>query len=318
MRGALVIGIDHYEHMDPLSGCAYDAEEVERVLASNGDGSRNFDVAVLTSTGPTSAITRTELRDNIRLLFESDDLETAVLYFAGHGALETLGGYLLASDSRSEDDGVSLLQVVKLANESPARHKVIVLDSCFSGSAGANPYSPQRAELGDGTTILAASSAKQGSEQPFGAGVFTSLFVHAMEGAAANLLGEISPGSVYAHIDQSLGWWAQRPVLKTNVKSFVCLRKVRPAVERDDLRAIREFFPSEGYMFPLDPCYEPEGPCPDPDKNRKFAILQKLNRVNLVVPVDAPHMWHAAMWSTGCRLTALGEHYRRLVGQRRI
>ena len=47
--------------------------------------------------------------------------------------------------------------------------------------------------------------------------------------------------------------------------------------------------------------------------NAIFAILQKYNRVNLVVPVDAPHMWDAAVESKTCTLTALGEHYRRLV-----
>jgi hypothetical protein len=31
------------------------------------------------------------------------------------------------------------------------------------------------------------------------------------------------------------------------------------------------------------------------------------------VPVDAPHMYHAAMGGKGCKLTVLGEHYRRLV-----
>ena len=41
-----------------------------------------------------------------------------------------------------------------------------------------------------------------------GAGVFTTLFVDALGGAAANLIGDVTPGSVYAHIDQSLGPWA--------------------------------------------------------------------------------------------------------------
>lgn len=40
-----------------------------------------------------------------------------------------------------------------------------------------------------------------------------------------------------------------------------------------------------------------------------------MNRVNLVVPVDAPHMYHAAMESKACKLTVLGEHYRRLVSR---
>ncbi|MEH6562976.1 MAG: caspase family protein, partial [Marinobacter sp.] len=83
--------------------------------------------------------------------------------------------------------------------------------------------------------------------------------------------------------------------------------------------------PSPGHEFKLDPSFEPEMkgrsegmPDPDPENTRTFAILQKFNRVNLVVPVDAPHMWNAAMEGKGCRLTVLGEHYRRLVEKGRI
>ena len=53
----------------------------------------------------------------------------------------------------------------------------------------------------------------------------------------------------------------------------------------------------------------------DPDKNAVFAILQKYNRVNLLMPIGAPHMWNAAMDSKTVKLTALGEHYRRLVAK---
>ena len=49
-----------------------------------------------------------------------------------------------------------------------------------------------------------------------------------------------------------------------------------------------------------------------------FAILQKYNRLNLLVPVNAKHMWNAAMESKSCKLTALGEHYRKLVSKNRI
>ncbi len=47
-------------------------------------------------------------------------------------------------------------------------------------------------------------------------------------------------------------------------------------------------------------------------------VLQNLVKVNLVRPVDAPHMWHAAMWSRGCELTVLGQHYWNLVKQNLI
>jgi hypothetical protein len=178
-------------------------------------------------------------------------------------------------------------------------------------------------ELADGVTILTASTAEQYATEENGSGVFTSLLVDALNGSAANLVGAVTPGSVYAHIDQSLGPWAQRPVFKTNVKRFVSLRKTVPPLELGHLRRIAEFFPEPGYEFPLDPTYEPRRTeaeiaaadyiPPVPEHTATFAILQKYNRVNLVVPVDAPHMWDAAVESKACTLTALGEHYRRLV-----
>ena len=51
---------------------------------------------------------------------------------------------------------------------------------------------------------------------------------------------------------------------------------------------------------------------------KKFAILQKYNRLGLLVPINAPHMWNAAMENKSCKLTALGEHYRRLAAKGRI
>ena len=98
------------------------------------------------------------------------------------------------------------------------------------------------------------------------------------------------------------------------------LRRTQPFLSLAELRRLTEFFPQPGFKFELDPSYEPEREDPnskvvppDTENTQKFAILQKYNRVNLVVPVDAPHMYHAAMHSTGCKLTVLGEHYRRLV-----
>lgn len=128
---------------------------------------------------------------------------------------------------------------------------------------------------------------------------------------------------MYAHIDQSLGPWAQRPVFKTNVKTFVSLRRAAPPIALADLQAISTHFPHAGFSFRLDPTFEPERPeeqrknpqfpAPDPEKNAVFATLQRYSRVNLVRPVGAPHMWHAAMQSKSCELTVLGEHYRKLV-----
>lgn len=325
MRKALIVGIDYYDHISNLYGCVNDAHAVKAMLDRHADGSINFDTRLIAGIGPADILERHELRTAIKELFDGDG-EVALLFFAGHGHIEATGGYLCAGDCRTGDDGVALSDIMLWANESRFQNRVIILDSCHSGIAGNPPNHAQMAELRDGVTILTASTAEQYASEENGAGVFTSLLVDALGGAASNLVGEVSPGGVYAHVDQSLGSWAQRPVFKTNVKRFVSLRKVTPPLALADLRRISEFFPTAGHHYQLDPSYEPERPAvpdprvppPDPDKNAVFVILQKYNRVNLLVPEDAPHMWHAAMESKTLRLTALGEHYRRLAASGRI
>ena len=325
MRKALVVGIDFYAKVSSLFGCINDAHSVKTVLERNSDGTVNFAVKLLCSTSATDAIRRSDLKDRVRELF-SDDSEIALFYFAGHGHIEVTGGYLCASDCQTGDDGLSLSEVLILANNSKARNKVIILDNCHSGIAGTHSFTPQAAELSEGLTILTASTAEQYAAEKDASGVFTTLFVDALSGAAGNLVGDVTPGSVYAHIDQSLGPWEQRPVFKTNVKSFVSLRKVQPPITLAELQQIVDFFPTPGFDFRLDPSFEPERqeqtpaniPSPNPEHTRIFAILQKYNRVNLVVPVDAPHMWHAAIGNKSCKLTVLGEHYRRLVERKLI
>jgi hypothetical protein len=324
MRKALVVGIDYYPPMDHLHGCVNDAHSVKAVLERHGDGSVNFGMLTLTGTGPTETISKIELKDSIEALF-ADDHEIALFYFAGHGHIESTGGYLLACDSRRGDEGVALGDVLTYASKSPAKNKIIVLDSCHSGIAGAPPIATNIAILSEGMTILTASTKEQYASEENGSGVFTSLFVDALAGPAANLVGDITPGSVYAHIDQALGPWQQRPVFKTNVKNFVSLRKVQPPIPLAELQRIIEFFPTRGAEFSLNPSFEPEMKgrdpgmvAPDPENTRKFAILQRYAKLNLVAPVNAPHMWHAAMQSKSCKLTAVGEHWRSLVERRLI
>lgn len=314
-RKALIVGIDHYSHIGDLTGCVNDALAVKGMLDRHADGSVNFaQPRVMLGTGPATAVSRSDLKEAVRQLF-ADANEVALLYFAGHGYLEATGGYLCASDCRTGDDGLPLSDIMTLANQSQALNKVIILDSCHSGALGEHALNAQVTEITDGVTILTASTKQQLAQEENGGGVFTSLLVDALRGAAADLMGRVTPGSIYAHIDQSLGTWSQRPVFKTNVTRFVSLRQVVPPLPPADLRRIAEFFPTPGYEYQLAPSYEPTHAAADPAHNAVFAILQKYNRVNLLVPVDAPHMWHAAVESKAAKLTATGEHYRRLVAE---
>ncbi len=323
MKKALVVGINHYPKVGHLHGCVNDAYAVSQVLMRHMDGQLNFDVKQVTALDHQSAVTRKQLKDDIVALF-ADDSEVALLYFAGHGHVEDVGGYLVTSECEDGDDGLPLEEVLNIANDSKAKNKILILDSCHSGAAGTPKSLGDKALLSEGMTILTASSKDQYAQEANGSGVFTSLLVDALNGGAANLLGEITPGSIYAHIDQSLGAWEQRPIFKTNVRAFTSLRKVSPPIQLGDLKQITTLFQTPGSDFPLDPSFEPQPPAPnhgiapDPENNRKFAILQKLNRLNLVKPVGEEHMYFAAMHSKPCRLTVLGKHYWNLISKGRI
>lgn len=319
-RRALIVGIDYYRQQSVLTGCVQDANSVANVLRRDEAGNtKNFDCLVLTAGDEKSAIDFRTLRRHIDELFKYDG-EAVLFYFAGHGHIDSADSYLVPSDSESGDDGLSLTSILTLAHKCKARNKIIVLDSCYSGAAASDMLRPDSSIIGDGMTLLTASTADQYASENGDGGLFTHLFVDALEGAAADLIGRITPGGVYAHIDQSLGDWEQRPVFKTNIKRFFSLRNVKPKLSVEQLLRLTEFFPEPNTKFPLDPTYEPEMkgrdegmPAPIPAHTEKFGLLQKFNRHGLVIPVEVEHMWNAAMQSTSCELTALGRHYRRLV-----
>lgn len=315
-RKALVVGINYYDNGCNLCGCVNDAKRMETVLSRNEDGSPNFAVKSLLASDETSRITRRQLKDSVEDLFK-DDSEVALLYVASHGFVDSTGGYLVTSDVCEGDEGLSMDDVLKFANSSRAKSKVIILDCCHAGRMGNIANLPNSAMLNEGVTILAGSTAEQYTSEKCGFGVYTSLLADALNGAAANLVGDVTPGSAYALIDQTLGPWEQRPVFKTNVKNFVSLRRAKPPLKMEELRQLTTLFPNPDYDYPLDPSYEPESGCPREENTAKFKVLQHFNRVNLVVPfgesAERNHMYFAAMDSKSCRLTALGRHYWNLV-----
>lgn len=317
MRKALIVGINYYKEVSDLNGCVNDAYNVKNVLERNADGTLNFDINLITAIDEDTIITKNILKDNIENLF-SGDSEIALFYYSGHGYIESTGGYLVTSECQRGDDGLDLNNLMNIVNDSKVKNKIIILDSCHSGELGNLKYNESLSVLSEGTTILTACSKEQYAIESENTGVFTNLLVDALYGAASNLIGDVTPGSVYAHIDQSLGAWEQRPIFKTNVKEFVSLRKNMPSISVEDLRKITGLFNKPSDIFKLDPTYEPTSESFIEDNGKKFEVLQNYNRVNLVVPVEEKHMYYAAMNSKGCKLTPLGIHYWNLVNKNRI
>lgn len=314
MRKALVVGINNYPNI-PLKGCVNDANAIANVLTAHGDGSPNFDVKLTTS--PTATIDRASLRAAVEALF-SGEADVALFYFSGHGFLKSTGGYIVTSDFRKYDEGISMNEILDLANQSKCKDKIVVLDCCHSGAFGSPALAAAFAQLSEGLTVLTASRDSESALEVNGCGIFTSLVVDALQGGAADLRGHVTPGSVYSYVDQALGAWDQRPIFKTNVTRFTSLRTIPPRVSPTTLRKLCVYFNAPQDNFALDPGYEDSSPAPDPAKVPIFKDLQKLFSVGLVIPVDEEFMYFAAMNSKSCKLTALGYHYWRLVREKRV
>lgn len=313
MRKALFLGINEYHHISGLSGCNNDAIEMGSVLQRHASGTPNFHSRILTTAE--NDLDRQSMEDAIQELF-SGSCDVALLYFAGHGQFDDNlhEGMLIPQDYKRPRDGVRVSDILQWAeNATEIKNKVIILDCCEAGGAGEGRQLKGGASvISDGITILTACKKNEYAQEVSGHGVFTKLMLQALHGGAANILGHVTPGSLYSFVDNALGPWEQRPVFKTNVSQFISLREHTPLVSLDTLRLLPEWFPEPEYVYPLTPAHEPEHSSYDPELGKVFAQLQKCNRHSLVEPVDAEHMYFAAIKSTGCRLTALGAYYREL------
>lgn len=322
MKKALVVGINNYPSA-PLHGCVKDATEFRDLIQRNEDQTANFTVLLQTDIPRKS-----KLKELIRDLFSGKN-ETALFYFSGHGAINELGGYLVTPDHRSSDEGISMNEILTLANNSESTNRIIILDCCHSGAITAPRLSPGAiGHINEGVTILTASRTEEVAMEVNGKGIFTNLLLEALKGGAADLNGNVTPGSIYAYIDQALGPWDQRPVFKTNVSRFSALRKAKARITTDVLKKIIQYFPEPISRHALNPSYEytndPEmkpvciAPFAEESNVTIFKELQKMQSAGLVEAVDTEHMYWAAMQGKACKLTPLGEHYWRLIHENKI
>lgn len=313
-RKALLIGIDHYRDT-PLNGCVSDCMSLYPLLDRHEEGERNFDTKLITST-PNSTISADAIDSQlVELLREREDI--ALFHFSGHGHRENQRSYLVAQDGSK----IRLTDILERINQSQPRQIVVFLDCCFSGGLGATTFlGEDYSILREGVALLVASRAGQPSAETPEGGVFSTLVVGGLEGGAADIVGYVTIAGLYAYMDEALGAWDQRPLLKANLTHLTALRKCRPLVPLETLRRLAEFFPSPEHQYPLDPSYEPDKNYPphNPVHEEIFKQLQDCNRARLVDPVGADHMFYAAINSQACELTPLGQRYWRMARDNRI
>jgi hypothetical protein len=325
MRKALIVGIDDYPSA-PLNGCVNDANKITALLRKHENKSRNFDCRVLTAeTNSTVTITKASLKKAIKELFAGSP-EIALLYFSGHGFLDDLGGYLVTQDIKEEDVGVSMQDVINLANNSVAHEVVIILDCCHSGAFGSLPaFNLNNSYLRSGVAILTASLAHEYSVEVNGEGIFTKIVCDALSGGAIDVMGNVTVASIYAYADQVLGAWDQRPMFKANITTLTTLRSCAPLVDPSILRKLPDYFTTSNMIYPLDYTYEPDknyAPADDknsyPEHEEIFSHFQKYRDARLLVPYGEDHLFWAAIRNKGCKLTTLGHFYWSLAKENKV
>jgi hypothetical protein len=333
-----MIGINQYCPGVPLlKGCVGDAWRMFDVLGTNEDGSQNFECKLLTNPGTdldktiklamsddadsvqlNDSITAAVVKEHLHDLF-THKADVVLFYFAGHGTVSNLGGYLVTYDYAPFDPGVSMPELITLANNAEADEVVIIIDCCHSGKFGEVPaLGNENAILREGVSILTATTAAQAAVELNGGGLFTNVVHAALNGVATDFLGRIRVASLYTYVEQAFGAWKQRPLFKSNVRRMVTLRTAAPPLAFDVLRNLTRYFPAPEAHFGLDPSYEPTHESGTAEYVRVFADLQKMRNASLLVPVDADHLYYAAINSKSCKLTALGQYYWRLAKMKKF
>lgn len=319
-RRALLIGIDQYDNLEPLTACAADATAMAQLLARNEDDSPNYDCRVLTSKEAT--ISRKVLRTEWRRLFNNFRGDI-LFYFSGHGAPTEVGGFLVTQEGELDDPGLSMNDLLVMANSCRAEHVLLILDCCHSGDLG-NPPGLQgqggvhQAQLREGLTILAASRATEAALEVEGHGVFTWLLLGGLRGGAADVRGYVSAAALYAYVDQALGPWEQRPMYKSHAGQLPPVRRCNPAVPDSLLRTLTMAFSAADRPVQLDPSFERTHVSAKPENIALFEIFKKLRDARLLLTETGDDLYYVALNSGRVRLTPLGQYYWQLASQRRI
>jgi len=332
IKKALVVGIDEYENFNNLDGCVNDAIEVAERFKYQGDeaASSNYEVKTLVED-----VSARRLLAELNYLFK-EDADSVVFYFAGHGMFDESSdfGYIVSQEGRDPSFGVNLDTIANLASAAypSIKSSVIILDCCYSGQVadGSRLNNNNYAKIGTGVTILTASTEGQlALETEDGShGLFTSILLDGLDGAAADVLGDVTAASLYSHVDRTLGNFEQRPLYKANVKAFTSLRRVKTEITKFDLCKLPSLFNSAEERYMLGPMCEPmklrgdqaevTKHIPfDQEEHDKYKFLQKLRNNRIVAPNTKKDMYWEAVkgWSesdqkTGsCSLTKLGQHY---------
>lgn len=324
-RRALLVGINHYDYMQNLTWCVDDVLSMRQVLAFHANHDPNFDCHMLLSSGPIpeasnassmpERVTFNRLRVELQELFAFEDI--VLFYFSGHGYATVNGVYLVTQDGNETLPGIALNDILKMANASPAREVLLIIDSCHSGGLGEPAEHGEEANLylRPGVTLLAAARADQQAIERNGRSQFTSLVIGALNGGASDVRGQVSATAIYAYVEQALGPWDQRPIYKSNAVQISPVRFCIPDILDDELRRLPQFFPQPDHLYFLDPSYEVTHTRALFEHIAIFKTFKHYQVARLLRPTFDEDLYFAALHSHPVELTPMGRFYWQLAKQ---
>ncbi len=211
-RLAVVVGIDAYREWPPLAGAAADARRVAATLRGLG-----FDeVHEVYDEDATRAAILDLMGRRLRLQAGKDDL--VMIYFAGHGATETLPngerrGYLVPVEGDAQaifSTAIPMQQLRALTSRLAAKHVYFAMDSCYSGlgftrgisrvQRGESDYFRKVTRLRAVQMITAGAEGEQAIERD-GHGLFSTHLIDALRGGAdSNADGYVTASEIAAFV----------------------------------------------------------------------------------------------------------------------
>lgn len=212
---ALVIGINDYQHVSPLSYACSDAEEVASTLVEEFDFLQE-NVTVLLDQDATKA----NIMKSFMRFFNTDPDDKIFVFYAGHGHTisGTRGeiGFLIPVDG-TLDDISTFIRWDELTRNSDlfnAKHILFVMDACYGGLAITRSLQPGSARfLKDmlkryTRQVLTAGKADEVVSDAGGPlpnhSIFTGHFLQGLKGEAAQSDGTITANGLMSYVYQKV------------------------------------------------------------------------------------------------------------------
>lgn len=210
---ALIIGINQYKNVSPLSYAVSDAEEVRDVLINE----LNFPQENITYLVDGEATKECILRAFMRFTAVDVDLDERIfVFFAGHGHTRTgvrgEVGYLVPYDADIKDFTTFIRwdELTRNAELIRAKHMLFIMDACYGGLALTRNLHPGSARflkdmmLRYSRQVLTAGKADEVVSDSGGPlpnhSVFTGHLIEGLRGSAATENGVLTASGLMAYV----------------------------------------------------------------------------------------------------------------------